>query len=105
MVQPNVTVEDVLAFTGETFPEAQVNAHIGSVSMLVYSYTRGRGFTEAGPSEDIRQVIISATARSIGNPTHYVNKKIGTMSHTPGHFEGFTLPEIRVLNRYRIMAG
>lgn len=112
MVAPNVSAADVLAFLGKNAgglsgppAEDQINAHIGSVAMMVYSYTRGRGFTEEGPRPDIRQVIISATARSVDNPTHMIKATVGQVAYTPGQFEGFTLPELKVLNGYRVMSA
>lgn len=97
---------DVLAFLGQSIPQAAVDAHVSQVGSMVQEYTRGQGFDEKGvPVEGIRQVIISATARSVANPSHVVNQRAGTQSWTPGQFQGFTLPELKVLNRYRKLAG
>lgn len=101
-----VEAADVLAFIGQAVPAASVEAHVAQVGAMVQEYTRGQGFDKENvPVEGIRQVIISATARSVANPTHVVNQRAGTQSWTPGQFQGFTLPELRVLNRYRQLAG
>lgn len=102
MVEP----ADVLAFIGDSIPATAVQAHIAQVGAMIQEYTRGQGFDDKGtPVEGIRQVIISAAARSVANPTHVVNQRAGTQSWTPGQFQGFTLPELKVLNRYRKLAG
>lgn len=101
----DVTAEEVLAFIGQGLPEAMVNAHIISVAAMVREYTRDQGFAGGHADPALQQVIISATARSVANPTHLVNQRAGTQSWTPGQFSGFTLPELKTLNRYRKLAG
>lgn len=80
-------------------------AHIGNVTELIWSYTRGRGFTDDAPRQvatDLRAVIVSASARSVSNPSNAFKVVAGTVESTPGRFEGFTLAEQAVLNRYRV---
>lgn len=101
----DVAPAEVLAFIGRALPDAAVQAHISSVTAMVEAYTRGEGFNLQGPAKDLRQVIVSACARSVANPTHMVNQRAGTQSYTPGQFTGFTLPELKVLNRYRKLAA
>ena len=96
----------VLAFAGlpansERVAEL-VEQHLPIVTAQVRSYTRGRGFTENGSADaNLRAVIVSATARSVSNPTGSGTLRHGNVTHTPGIYAGWTLPELAILHSYR----
>lgn len=94
---------DVVRFLGRGGDDvlALAREHLPVVTMFVRAYTRGNGFVDSEPLEDLAAVIVSATARLIDNPTHARQMASGPFSTTPGVFNGFTLPEIAVLHQYR----
>jgi hypothetical protein len=76
--------------------------YVDLVTEFVRAYTRDRGFDLSGqPSTDIAAVILTATARLLENPTNTRQESVGDVSQAPGRFDGFTLPELAVLHRYR----
>lgn len=72
------------------------------ITAMVRSYTRGRGFDAGEPNDELAAVITCAAARMIGNPEQ-IQYKVGTVEMRGG-FQGWTLPETFVLNRYRVTA-
>lgn len=88
--------EDVLIFLGKTAQEGQdveiVTAHLNTAMMLVRAYTRGNGFSEDGPTEDLAAVIVSCAARLNANPTHQTANTVsvddGSWRQSPGIFKG-----------------
>ncbi len=70
------------------------------VTAFVRSYTRGNGFVADVPNGDVAAVIVTATARLVTNPTSERRQQIGDYGRTP-HVDGWTLPELAVLHRYR----
>lgn len=104
----NVTATDVLTFLGAS-PEgqdvAQVEAAITTAQAMVRGYTRGRGFTPmGGPDDQIAAVIVSCAARLYRNPTLDGQQTAGPFAQSPGVFNGWTLPELAILNNYRVTA-
>lgn len=101
-------VMDVRAFlglpAGEGADDAQIQGHIDSATLMVKSYVRGNGFDIGGPADDLAAVIVSSAARSYRNPTLDKQQTVGAFAHSPGIFNGWTLPEIAVLHRYRARA-
>jgi predicted xylose isomerase-like sugar epimerase len=106
---------DVARFLGRADDEALAQLagmHIAQVSALCRSYTRGAGFmmtiendvVSARPNDEIAAVIILATARLVTNPAQ-VQSEEADGYRTSGSFQGFTLPERAVLDRYRRRAG
>jgi hypothetical protein len=88
----------------------KIAAHLTTVTAFVRSYVRRRGFLVVlvqgqGMGEqcedDIAAVIVSATARSVNNPTQLVRAEIGEWNETPSAFNGYTLAEQHVLHGYR----
>src|SRR5690606_21952118 len=74
--------------------------HAAVMTALVRAYTRGRGFGADGePVEDVRAVIVTATARLVSNPEQADNYAGG--AGVRGRLVGFWLPEQIVLNAYR----
>ncbi len=80
---------------------ALATIHLPIVQTFVKSYTRERGFWADLPNEDLTTVIITAGARLVVNPEQATRIQIGDTSETPAVFNGFTLAELAVLNRYR----
>lgn len=96
------TPQDVAAFLGQGDDDtvlALAGESLPIITAMAQAYTRGTGFTSAGPNEEIAAVITTATARLMGNPdqTQY---RVGDVSYQSS-FEGWTLAETFVLNRYR----
>ena len=96
------TAQDVAAFLGQGDDEtviALAGEHLPIITAMASAYTRGVGFTEGEPNEDLSAVITTATARLMGNPDQ-LQYKAGNISFQTG-FRGWTLAETFVLNRYR----
>lgn len=84
------------------------NFHAGTVVPLVTqmakAYTRDHGFDEDGvPNEDIKAVIVVASARLSANGSQVSHAmSVGEFSlDIRNGFNGWTLAELSVLNRYR----
>lgn len=96
---------DVAAFMGKPEDATTVttaDAQLPVVTAFVYGYTRGRGFiTEDSMELDLRHVIVSACARLVHNPEHTKRYQVGDYSEAPAVLDGFTLPELAILHRYR----
>ena len=73
-----------------------------AVTQMAKAYTRDGGFTAGVPNAEIASVITTAAARLVANPEQ-LGSTIGTVS-IRGAFNGWTLTERLVLNRYRIKA-
>lgn len=99
------TGQDVADFLGRGDDSSLVDLaaqHVTIVKAMAYAYTRGRGFAEGEPSEDVAAVIVTATARLVSNPEQ-LPSDVGNVS-IRGGFTGWSLAETFVLNRYRRMA-
>lgn len=97
---------DVAAFLGQGDDSTLValaGEHVTIVTAMARSYTRGNGFTAGEPAEDVAAVIVTATARLMGNPEQLGYTR-GSVS-MPGGFTGWSLAETFVLNRYRKRAA
>lgn len=92
------------AFLGRTVDSAQAASVIQVITSLAKSYTRGQGFTDAGPNEDIASVILTASARLISNSTglRYAEVEGPSQVSYSTAFVGWSLAETLVLNRYRV---
>lgn len=100
--QPWPNGRDVAAFLGQSTDvelAALAQQHVAIIKAMARAYTRGKGFTDGGPSDDIGAVIIAATARLVANPEQ-IDIRAGEVS-VRGSFNGWTLAESFVLNRYR----
>lgn len=99
-----VTGQDVADFLGrgdDTSLVALAGEHATVITAMANAYTRGRGFTDGEPAEDVAAVITTATARLVTNPAQNIEETTGPFSRRPGVFAGWTLAETFVLNRYR----
>ncbi|MBZ4498035.1 hypothetical protein [Dermacoccus sp. Tok2021] len=96
-----VTGQDVADFLGQGDDEqfvALAGQSVTIVTAMARAYTRDAGFTGAVPNDEIAAVITTATARLVANPEQ-LRVTVGGVQ-TDG-FQGWTLAELFVLNRYR----
>lgn len=96
-----VTGQDVADFLGQGDDEqfvALAGQSVTIITAMARSYTRGNGFDDFGANDEIAAVITAATARLVANPEQ-LRVTIGGVQ-TDG-FQGWTLAELFVLNRYR----
>lgn len=104
------TATDLTTFVGKEVPEDQAEAFaaraeavIAIVSAMASSYTRGKGFTGGEPNNDVRAVILTASARLLTDTSQITSEHVmGPFSvRFRNGFEGWTVNELYVLNRYR----
>lgn len=94
----------IAAFLGQPDDEQLVRLageHVDVIAAMAKAYTRGRGFdpNSGEPTDDIAAVIVAATARMVANPEQ-IAYTAGTVT-MQGGFQGWSLAELAVLNRYR----
>lgn len=97
-----VTGQDVADFIGQGDDDTVValaGQHVQIITAMATAYTRGNGFEGGHPNDDLAAVLVTATARLMGNPDQ-TNYRVGNISYQ-SHFQGWTLAETFVLNRYR----
>lgn len=105
--EPEPDVQDAIAeyvadFLGvDTVTVAK--PHVDLVMAAAQAYTRGNGFGQdmQSPHPAILAVIVSATARLVNNPELTTYFVAADYAERPGVFDGFTLPELTILNRFR----
>lgn len=97
------TYSDLAALLGRTVSQEQGNAVIQNVTAMVKAYTRGEGFVNGVPNDELRAVILSASCRVFANPRGIeVAETLGPQSVSfRGAFTGWTVAETFTLNRYR----
>lgn len=96
--------DDVVAFLGRTGDAAALDLalqHLPIVTEMVRAYTRDKGFSDGVPGDDLAAVIVSSCARLVANPEHTRNQTTGPFQIAQGIFNGWTLPELAILHRYR----
>ncbi|WP_237394359.1 hypothetical protein [Mycobacterium paraintracellulare] len=73
------------------------------ITAMASSYTRGQGFTAGVPNDEIRAVILTASARLISNTSGLTFSEIEGPSQIEYNsaFSGWTVGELVVLNRFR----
>ena len=94
--------QDVADFLGQGTDTALValaGEVVPVITAMVRAYTRGRGFDGAIPNDDLAAVITTASARMVANPEQ-LPTRVGSVEIRAG-FQGFSLAETFVLNRYR----
>jgi hypothetical protein len=76
------------------------------ITTMAKAYTRGRGFAGNEPNDEIAAVISTAAARFIANPSQLSRSQTAGPfgNDVRGGFNGWTLAEQTVLNRYRVRA-
>lgn len=113
MWRPAPTAAELMEFTGAGAAaphddEVQALAVLTVVLAIARAYTRGRGFHPTDGEwleEDIAAVVLPAAARLLLNPASARRIEVGSFSTVPGVFEGWTLAELAVLQRYRRRAA
>lgn len=101
-MMPDAT--DVAAFLGrgdDPVTVAAARETLPIITAMVRGYTRDRGFDGIEPREDLAAVITTATARMMANPDQ-LQTTVGEVQLAG--WQGFTLAELFVLNRYRVRA-
>lgn len=105
---PVPTEADVLDLLGKSEDDVnnEVSTSLEIISAMALSYTRGRGFTDGEPNREVAAVIVAAAARLASNVTQLNHSETtGPFSRDiRGAFQGWTLAEQFVLNRYRVRA-
>lgn len=98
------TADDLAAYSGRTVSATQAAAVIGVVKAMVSAHTRGVGFADGEPNDELAAVILSASTRLLMNTPGVQQEAMGALQVRYGDAFGFTLPELTVLNRYRKQA-
>lgn len=99
------TVQDLQQFVGRDLDTLQAISHLEMVTAFARAYTRGRGFTDGEPADDIAAVIVTCAARMMANPEGTIYETIGPYSVRHPEVHGFNLLEQVVLNGYRRRAS
>ncbi|QZT56724.1 hypothetical protein [Mycolicibacterium austroafricanum] len=99
-----VDADQVAAFLGKPGDAAilaTAEQAIPVVTVMVRAYVRGGSDWE--PNEEIEAVIVTASARMVSNPSGLAHDETaGPFTRSiRGAFQGWTLAELFVLNRYR----
>lgn len=93
--------DDLRAYIDAPVSAGQAAAVIGVVRAMVSAYTRGVGFDNGDPNDELSAVILSASARLLATTSGAIQESIGPIQVRWADAFGFTLPELAVLNRYR----
>lgn len=101
-----ISATELIKYAGATgdHVELQANEAIAGITAYVAAYTRGNHVDRNGePRPGIRQVVLSAAARVLANPSGVSQREqIASFSWYIGEgFNGFNLAELAVLKRYR----
>ncbi|MGO2114364.1 hypothetical protein [Corynebacterium casei] len=100
-----MTPEDLIKFTGTQGPnvEAQAAQALTTANALVSAYCRGREKRGDKYRPGVEEVITMVAARILANPEQIsVREQVGPYQmYKAAGFNGFTLVELAVLNRYR----
>ncbi|MBO1755712.1 hypothetical protein [Allobranchiibius sp. CTAmp26] len=98
------TAVDVLTFLGwdaDSVAPEQIEQHLAAVTRAARAYTRGQGWwDESTCAEGIASAIVTATARSLVNPSQERSSVIGAVSSTPGVL-GWSIHERAALDMWR----
>lgn len=98
-----VNPDDVTALLDSTTAAEKA---VPVLTSMAKAYTRGRGFAGDVPNAEIAAVITTAAARFASNPSQLSRAQtIGPfVEDVRAGFQGWTLAEQIVLNRYRVRA-
>ena len=100
------TYSDLGALLGRDVDATQGQAVLSICTSQVSAYTRGNGFEDGVPNDELRGVILLAALRFIANP-ELIQKSVSRGPESVdfrGGFVGFTVGELQTLNRYRVRA-
>lgn len=89
--------------------EGDVASVVPIVTTMAKAYTRGRGFTDSEPNEEIAAVIVTAAARLAANGQQLSRQRVDDVdiqfnSTSLDSSFSWSLAEQLVLNRYRVRA-
>ncbi len=101
-----VTPMQVAAFLGRPGdPDtiALAGEHLPIVTAMVSAYTRGQGFLDGVPGDDLAAVVVTAVCRLLANPEQ-LGYDVGGVGYRGG-FVGWSLAELAVLNTHRRRAA
>lgn len=103
---PAPTVSDLSGLLGETVDSSRGAAVLSIVSAMAKAYTRGRGWTDDTPVEEIRAVILTASARLLSNSRglQYSESAGPESVDYRSAFTGWTVPERICMDRWRVKA-
>lgn len=101
---PAVNPSDVTALL--TSSTTAVEQAVSVATRMAKAYTRGRGFEADIPNDEIAAAITTAAARLATNGSGILyRKRVGDVEEEfRSSFQGWTLAEQAVLNRYRVRA-
>ena len=102
-------VDELLSFappspsTGEENDRKQAETSLNTAEAMVAAYCRGKHKRKGEYREGVFEVILTVAARILANPGQISRRDaVGVVSIQRGvGFQGFTLVELAVLNRYR----
>ncbi|BBX11120.1 hypothetical protein MNVM_02010 [Mycobacterium novum] len=79
---------------------------VSVITIMAKAYTRGNGFSNGEPNDELAAVVTTAAARLAANGAQIaVDETAGVFSRSiRGGFTGWSLAEQFVLNRYRVRA-
>jgi len=99
------TATDLAAYLQHDVDTATAMLVLKVATDAARTYTRGQGFTDGVPGDDVAAVILTSAGRVYVNPAHTQQEQIDDYAVRPGAFTGWTLPELAVLNTYRRRAA
>ncbi|WP_204081379.1 hypothetical protein [Mycobacterium riyadhense] len=102
------TASDLAAFLGprQTVDTAQADSVLSVVKSMAYAYTRGQGFVDGEPNDEIGAVVLSASARLLSH-ARQVSVNEGYGPNTAGFAAApfaWSVGERLVLDRFRVRA-
>jgi hypothetical protein len=103
---PAVLPTDVTALMPGPATTDQVEAVLSVVQAMVRAYVRDNGFHDDVPNDQLAAVVKSAAVRWLANPSQLANTVAmgGFTVSYQGGFDGFTIGERIVLDRFRLRA-
>jgi len=99
-------LDELSTFIGSDVEMTKGISILTMITAYAKSYTRGQGFTDGEPSEDIQAVILTASARLLADTSQITQERSMGPFRTVyrSGFDGFSTGELAVLNRYRVRA-
>ena len=79
---------------------------LGIITSMVLAQTPGEGFTDGVPNDELSAAILTASARLYAHArqVRYSEVKGPQSVSYASYFDGFSLAELAVVNRYRVRA-
>ena len=101
------TAADLAAHLQTDVDTATATLALKVATDVVRTYTRGEGFNilTGAPGDDLAAVVLTSAARIYVNPTHNQQETVDDYTVRYAAFNGWTLPELAVLNTHRRRAA